>query len=150
MDHLRAVQFPEAGDGIQIIFRNRDILALRKKYGENYLEIVEKGIQTYDMEVIELCLAVGAKDRDGKPAVVTIDDVDSIPMSMTAERLLDAYSLSASGRTFKEHLAWAQEQVAKLMGGEGADRPLLDQGVFSEASSAPPSGQELPTPTSGK
>lgn len=148
MDHLRTVDFPEGGEGTELQFFNSDMLTLRKKWGGDYLEVVEKGLQISDMEVIELCLAVAAR-REGKRVRMGLDDVNHVPVSTVADKLLDALSLANNGRTFRDHVEWMKSELEKL-GGQGADRPPRTLEGQSPPSTEPPATPESQSPTSGE
>lgn len=151
MQSLRSRPFPEAGDGCEIVFRNSDLLAIQKQYGPGYLEAIEKGLLNYDLDIIDACIKVCIK-KGGVPHKVDLDYFDAITVDDLASKILDAYSLSANGRTFAEQVKWRTEQIEKLskdMESRNASSPLLSPVDSSAVSSETPAGPGSEMPSSG-
>lgn len=103
---LRRVDFPEAGEGCELLLRLPGFKQLYKDYGDNHFSHTIEALLRHDTDVMEKILAWAVTDKDGKPVSgVTLDSLDGkVTMSTLQTKLLDAFSLSAVGRTWEEHV----------------------------------------------
>ena len=112
---IRRVQFPEAGEGVELYLRNSGTRALFAKYGEDYFSTIEKGLLFANFDVIETCLGLMAI-KDDEKVKIDIDDLDGIPLQVLQDKLMDAFSLSANGRTYKDQVEWIKAESLKAAG----------------------------------
>lgn len=143
---LRRVQFPEAGEGVELYLANSGTRALFAKFGEEYFTVVEKGLLFGNFDVIETCLAFMPHDAEGKKVKVDIDDLDSLSLQDLQDRLLDTFCLSANGRTYREQVAWIQAEALKQA--SAAERPPTAPEDTSATSGDEPSEQASIPPNS--
>ncbi len=139
MDTLRRVGFEEGKPGLQLTFLNRDLRKLYNDLGPTYIEILNKGLMAFDIDVIEQCLKVSAKDADSKPMTVSLDDFDEIPFDQIQMKCLDALSMAINGRLWKEHQVWVEEQILKYAEDRKKKENPTGPVVSLETSGAPPS-----------
>lgn len=137
-DNLRIVAFPEAGAGIVLMFRNRDIAGLQGLYGQEHQARVVTGLLGMDQELMQVCLTAAAK-KDGKAIELSMDDLDHLPQAVVQEKLLDAYSLSMFGKSYVDQLQYTQAAMEKLAP-DGASSPPLNPVASSASSAEQPSG----------
>lgn len=120
-DNLRVVQFPEAGDGVTLVFRNVDIRAVSDHFGAKYQEIVITGLLGMSVEVLDECLKNGAK-KDGKPVKISFDDLDDVPIADVQDKVLNAFSLCLFGRPYLDQMRWVEEEARKMVE-QGKENP---------------------------
>ena len=133
---IRRVQFSEAGEGVELLFRNSDLRDLFNKMGPNYMQDIELGLNRYDADVIDKCLEAAAK-KDGKRISIDQDALD-VPRQVLVDKLLDAFSLSNNGRTYTGQIAWLVEEAKKQDGKNSP--PVTSPGDSSAVSVETPSG----------
>lgn len=105
IDRLKgSVPFPEAGEGVELMFLNSDTRTLQKVFGATWLTGAYERLNNMDSEFIFECVKVGCKDANGKRVNVDIDNITE-PMSKIAEKVLDALFVSAHGQTFGDYVA---------------------------------------------
>ena len=139
MDNLRIVQFPEAGEGVTLFFRNRNVQALQDVYGNDYQQIVISSLLALNQDVMNKCLSVACKGPDGNPVKVTMDDLDECPQARVQELVLDAFALCLFGRTYIAQMMFMEEEMKRLAGQESP--PLQSPEASSARSEEQPSGQ---------
>lgn len=147
--NFRRVQFAEAGDGCELVFRNSDLRTLFNTFGLNYMQDVELGLQRHDVDIVEKCLKIALK-KNGDQASVGIDDLDHVPYNDLCEKLLDAFCLSNSGRTFEQHMEWIREKEKELIKKMESESPPMSPEDSSAVSSETPSGQGSQPTNSGE
>lgn len=135
---LRRVQFPEAGEGVELLLPNSGTRLLFNEYGEGYFQAIEKGLLFGDIQVIEKCLSLMGH-KGGEKFEIKFDDLDHIPLQQLMDKLLDAFSLSANGRTYIDQVKHVQEQIAKA--NESPDPSPGGPADTSELSSDEPSAR---------
>lgn len=138
---LRRVQFSEAGEGRMLYLRNRDFRPFLDKFGPKYAAAVEIGLSNFDFEVVDLVFASALKEADGTPVKgFSIDDLDGITVEEIQVKLLDAYSLSFSGRTYGEQIKEMQARFAEGVEGKPGESPTTSPADSSAGSTEPPPG----------
>lgn len=145
-DSVRIIQFPEAGEGVELFFRNRDKLSLQNTFGDEWFLGAADRLQRFDMAFVEECLRVGGK-KDGKPHKIDLDDLDSVIMAVIAQRVLDALYLSMHGKTFEDHVKWIIE-LAETEAKAAEDKANADSPQPGPASSSAGSDEPLSGPAS--
>lgn len=135
-DPNRRVQLPEAGEGVYLLLKNRDIRRLQNEVGTDWLLQCERACTFYHGDILDKMLKVMTW-RDDKPLGFGLDDIgDDIVMEELSGRLLDAVTLAVHGRAFKEQVAYLLEKQK-----EGDENPPKSPVTSSSASSAEPTGQ---------
>lgn len=122
----KIVQFPEAGEGIELSFRNKDFRDLNTKLGDSYMSDVPSGILRYDFKVLDVVIGVAAK-KDGKRVEVKLDDLDVLP-EVIQQKLLDAWAYSQTGLDWVEHQVFLVKQGRELA--EKLEGPKKAPGVL--------------------
>ncbi|WP_269581976.1 hypothetical protein [Roseibium sp. Sym1] len=136
---MRRVPFPEAGTGMELRLKNPGFATLFNKYGLDYFAVVEKGLLFYDFDLIETMLTL-CLEKQGKNVDLTIEDLnEDLPLEKLRDKLLDAFTLAANGRTYSEQVEWTKEQAAKL---EDENPSLASPGGILSNSETEPTGQE--------
>lgn len=109
--HTGQVALPEAGEGAYIQFTIGALEKLEDAYGEDYINVIVKGLAKMRVKVYQGVIANtlhGSSNGD-------------VPYGMTWEalniRILDALHLALYGRTYEEHLEWERKQVESQMEG---------------------------------
>lgn len=110
---LRRVPFKEAGEGVELYLANSGTRTLFNDLGKDYFTAIERGLLFADIEILEKCLAQMAY-KGAEKIAVKLDDLDNLSLQELCEKLLDAFSLSANGRTYKDQVAWLGEQAEKM------------------------------------
>jgi hypothetical protein len=111
--HTGEVAFPEAGESVVIQFTVEAFEKLQSAYGDDYIDIITKGLSKMHVKVYQTTLA--ATMRNG--------DVSLMPFGLKYEviniRILDAMNLAIYGRDYQEQKDWQEEQVLKRLEGAG-------------------------------
>lgn len=140
-DASRRVQFEEAGEGTCLLLRNAAARELFNRFGRDYFQVIEKGLQIGDFEVVDFLLERMVWKGD-EPVKISMDDLDHVPLQSVLDKMLDAFSLSANGRTYKEQVVWLieeQKRQRKMLEGENpTTAPAAMSGTL--AGSAPAEG----------
>jgi len=116
-DVNRRVDFKEAGAGIYLKLRNSGARELHATLGKNWSLEVERDLLVCDIAMVEKCLSLMAFRGDEK-IDIAIDDLDHIPLNTLGEKLLDAFTISLTGRTYPEQIAWLKQQEKELRAAE--------------------------------
>lgn len=148
MNPLRIVQFPEAGEGFELFFRNPDFRALFNEYGDEYMNVVPTALLKFDINMIDRLLGIAAKKK-GDPHKLKFDDLDEVSLETLQGKLLDAWSLSMSGRDWLAQQEFLIKEAKKFADKVGDASPLKPLGDLSANSSAQHSGPASPPATSG-
>jgi hypothetical protein len=90
--------FPEAGEGVSLLFTWSDQLALQKKYGEDWYTLADVRCLKLDVEFIGECVKLGAR-KDGKRWTVALDDI-AAAMEAVALAVLNGIFMSTRGKDF--------------------------------------------------
>lgn len=114
MDSLRTVLFPDAGEGVFLRFRNRDLRDLFNDpdFGPNYVQVATEGIIRFDLNIIDKLLKAGAKKGDAE-FKVSLDDLDGVSLEEVQRALLDALSLSVNGRKYLEQIEYVDAEIRR-------------------------------------
>lgn len=112
--------FPEAGEGVVLRFRNSDLKLIEKREGDAFFnEFLDKCLGgRVGIETLEFYVGHGAK-KDGQPFKVSESALDDIPVHDLAELVLDALCVSVKGMKAK---AYVEEAFKAFQ--EGPQGPL--------------------------
>jgi hypothetical protein len=121
-NRIRTVQLPEAGEGVELIFRATDIVRIQENIGSHFVIDAFDAFERFDTNFIKTLLDAGVK-KLGQPTTVDIDKL--IPEKMTmvelTTRVMDGLFLCLHGRTFEEHVAYAVQRQKELKDRAEAD-----------------------------
>lgn len=125
------VPFPQAGEGCFICFPHSAIAKLEEIHGVGeYFEKIEMHLNNASSKTMIECLSVGLfrRNAEGKRERVPFDpDEISFPTSDAAVPILDALSLSSSGKTYEELVQAAIERQAAMEAAlNGMDEEVAD------------------------
>lgn len=146
----RVVGFPEAGDEVVLVFRNKDIRDLQAKIGDDFMTKISQKFEMLDLECIYTVLQVGLKKNGKRYEQKDFDALeesvfDKMKIHDLRERALDGLQLSISGEKWSEYIKRifedmkkAQEAGAAPGSGEGGDGPLSNPETSSSVSETKP------------
>ena len=110
--------FPQAGEGCFLCFPAGAIAKLEEIYGlGEYFGKIEAGLNDASGKVMIDCLTVGlfVRDAAGKRVKAPFDENELVfPVSDSAGPILDALSLSTSGKTYGELIEAAIKRQAEM------------------------------------
>jgi len=122
MDLVRRVLLPEAGEGIYLKFSGKDFVRLQNELGTEYTAKVPQALLGIEVALMDRCLGMAAKNADGTPARVTVESLeDAMSLSDIGVRILDAFCVSAYGRTYLDQIKFIADEVEKVRNGEKKD-----------------------------
>lgn len=146
----RNVSMEELGPGVELVFRNRDILVLQNKFGPNWFNHLIRVLgDESDFEACDTCLQVGGK-KGGKEHKITFDDCDVLGSGQEVlTRVLDAICLSMTGKSYVDMIKDIAAKLANVKPGEGDGAPPPNPGAFLANSAEQLSGQASDQQNSG-
>lgn len=91
-----AVPFPEAGDLAILTFDFSDLKRLQEELGDEYVQVVFRGLDASRIPVIETAMKIGIKGGDYEAAM------RNVAVSELTGRIADALMLRLKGKTVAE------------------------------------------------
>ena len=130
--HRGEVPLPEAGEGAFLRFDIETLEKLESKYGEDYIEVVLKGLAQVRIKVYQTVIATALKNSTN----------GNVPYDMSfeqlQERILNGLYMTIHGRTYDQQKAFEEDILQKR-----AEAMSSDPRLASFLSSMPPGKQGI-------
>lgn len=125
--HRGEVPLPEAGEGAFLRFDIETLEKLESKYGEDYIDVILKGLAKVNIKVYQTVVATALKN-------CTNGDVPyGLSFEELQNRILDGLYMTIHGRTYDQQKAFEEDILQKR-----AEALSADPRIASLLSSMPP------------
>lgn len=134
------VPLPEAGEGFYLRFNIDTLERLEGKYGDDYIDIILKGLSKVNIKVYQTVISTAIRDPAAEGKGVTLKE--DIPFGLSFEelqvRILDGLYMTIHGRTYEEQKIHEEEAMSEQM-----DKMKTDPRFATFLSSMPPGKQGI-------